>query len=64
MALFPTFQDANDDDPRFDTSGKKEVVDVADLPDEAPEIVAKQDAPVATEAVSYTHLTLPTSDLV
>ncbi|KKO01859.1 hypothetical protein LCGC14_0112140 [marine sediment metagenome] len=50
MALFPTFQDANDDDPRFDTSGKKEVVDVADLPDEAPEIVAKQDAPVATEA--------------
>ena len=35
MSIFPTFQTAEDDDPRLDTSGRKEDVDVADIPDEA-----------------------------
>ena len=52
MSIFPTFQTAEDDDPRLDTSGRKEDVDVADIPDEAlPKEVAEPEhkpAPVAT----------------
>jgi hypothetical protein len=56
MGIFPTFQDANDDDPRFDTSGKSEALDTADLPDEAPSRSPAAGNKVATPEVEQDGL--------